>query len=175
MVEAKEPFLERWSRLKREQAKPAAPTGEAAAPASAKQGAEPAAAEPPLPPVESLTQDSDFAPFMNPRVPEMMRRAALKKLFQDPRYNVVDKFEAYWEDYTKAEGIPPELLEKLEQARRHVFGDRMDQAQPKEVAREESSAAASERSAKAQHAEGEGSPVAAPPTQKKNGAGTQDA
>jgi hypothetical protein len=35
MAEAKEPFLERWSRLKREQAKPAAPTGEAAAPASA--------------------------------------------------------------------------------------------------------------------------------------------
>ncbi|MDW8469120.1 MAG: DUF3306 domain-containing protein [Burkholderiales bacterium] len=123
MAHEREPFLERWSRLKRERA--AAPQTQAAAPPpGATARGEPAASEPPpLPPIESLTPESDFSAFMHPKVPELLRRAALKKLFQDPRYNVVDRFEAYWEDYTQAEPVPPELLEKLDQARRHVFGD----------------------------------------------------
>jgi hypothetical protein len=83
---------------------------------------------------------------MHPKVPELMRRAALKKLFQDPRYNVVDKFEAYWEDYTQAEGIPPELLEKLDQARRHVFGQRQEEA-PAPQAGEDAARAAEEPAA----------------------------
>jgi hypothetical protein len=160
MAETKEPFLERWSRLKREQEKPAAT-------APAEGGAEPAPAEPALPPVESLTPESDFAPFMNPKVAEFTRRAALKKLFQDPRYNVVDKFEAYWEDYTKAEGIPPELLEKLDQARRHVFGDKVAETSPPAGSGEEPAAAPA--------AEGEPAQGSATPPQAKDGAGTQDA
>jgi hypothetical protein len=112
---------------------------------------------------------------MNPKVPEMMRRAALKKLFQDPRYNVVDKFEAYWEDYTKDEGIPPELLEKLDQARRHVFGDRMDEAPPREGAPEESREPADTEPLEAARAAGEAPPDAELQPQKKNGTGTQDA
>lgn len=160
MAEAKEPFLERWSRLKREQDKPEVP-------APAKEGSEPVPAEPPLPPVESLTPDSDFSPFMSPKVADITRRAALKKLFQDPRYNVVDKFEAYWEDYTKDEGIPPELLEKLDQARRHVFGDKMEEAPPP--------AAESEQPAEPQRAQAQPAQAATEETQKKNGAGTQDA
>ena len=167
MAEAKEPFLERWSRLKREQEKPAAPAPveEGSAPAQAEVGAVPA--EPPLPPLESLTPESDFAPFMNPKVAEITRRAALKKLFQDPRYNVVDKFEAYWEDYTKAEGIPPELLEKLVQARRHVFGEPMEQAPQAGESETPPDAAAP--------GEGEPPQAAATESRKKNGAGTQDA
>jgi hypothetical protein len=165
MGETKEPFVERWSRLKREQEKPEVP-------APAKEGSEPAAVEPVLPPLEALTPESDFAPFMNPKVAEITRRAALKKLFQDPRYNVVDKFEAYWEDFTKDEGIPPELLEKLDQARRHVFGDNMQEAPPP--------AAGSEQQAEAPRAEGQPpqaaeKKAAATETQGKNGAGTQDA
>jgi hypothetical protein len=127
MAADKEAFLERWSRLKREQP---APGGEARPPAAAPVAGAEAAEAPPLPPVESLTPEADFSAFMHPKVPELMRRAALKKLFQDPRYNVVDKFEAYWQDFTQDEGIPPELLEKLDQARRHVFGQRQEEAPP---------------------------------------------
>jgi len=40
---------------------------------------------PELPPLEQLTPDSDFRPFLNPKVDEDTRRAALKKLFADSR------------------------------------------------------------------------------------------
>ena len=67
MSEDKEAFLDRWSRLKREQPeeKPAVP--------EAKQQ-EPAA---PLEPVEDLKPESDFTPFMDPRVDPGTRRLAL--------------------------------------------------------------------------------------------------
>ena len=99
-----EAFLERWSRLKRRQAE-AAPEEKAPAPAAeapAQPGA-PAKAEQPLPPVEQLKPDSDFTPFMAKEVDPATRRDALKKLFTDAHFNTPDPFEAYSEDYTKAE------------------------------------------------------------------------
>ena len=62
--------------------------------------AEPVAA--PLPPVESLTFDSDFAPFMQPESTRRCKRAALKKLFSDPRFNVMDGLDVYIDDYSQA-------------------------------------------------------------------------
>jgi hypothetical protein len=106
MTEEKEAFLDRWSRLKREQPeeKPVVP--------QAKE--EPA---PPLPPVEQLKPDSDFTPFMNPKVDPATRRSALKKLFADAHYNIPDPFEAYSEDYTKSEPIPEKLLKAINRVR----------------------------------------------------------
>ena len=80
-----EPFLDRWSRRKLDQAeeKPAPP-----------QQAEPELPAVPLPPVEALTPESDFKPFMAANVDGATRRAALKKLFADARFNVPDPFEA---------------------------------------------------------------------------------
>ncbi|MGH8664404.1 MAG: DUF3306 domain-containing protein, partial [Burkholderiales bacterium] len=51
-----------------------------------------ASAEPPapLPPIESLTFDSDFRAFLQPHVAEDLKRQALKKLLHDPRFNVMD-------------------------------------------------------------------------------------
>jgi len=115
MSEDKEPFLERWSRLKREQADdPAVP-----APAEAKPD-EPAA---PLPPLEELKPESDFTPFMDLKVDPGTRRAALKKLFADTHFNAPDPFEAYSGDYTVAEPIPVELLKTLNHARKLLFDD----------------------------------------------------
>lgn len=105
MAEEKEPFLERWSRLKRE--KPAEP-----APA-AKQEQETR----PLPPVESLTPQSDFSAFMQPRVKDELRRVALKKLFRDPHFNAPDPFEPFSGDWTVGERIAPDLLAQLNQTR----------------------------------------------------------
>lgn len=107
MAEDKEPFLARWSRLKRQE--PAAP--EARDPVPAK------APEKPLPPVESLTPESDFTPFMQPNVSEELRRMALKKLLRDPQLNVPDLFEPFSGDWTVGEPIPSHMLEKLNQAR----------------------------------------------------------
>jgi hypothetical protein len=43
-----------------------------------------------LPPVQSLTIDSDFSAFLQPEVDETLKRQALKQLFRDPRFNVMD-------------------------------------------------------------------------------------
>ena len=65
------------------------------------------------PPVESLTFDSEFAQFLKPDVDETIKRAALRKLLRDPRFNVMDGLDTYIDDYTKADPIPAELLKQL--------------------------------------------------------------
>jgi len=128
-AEDKEAFLSRWSRLKQDQAR------EDQLPAQ-KQEAPP----PDLPPVDKLTPESDFAPFMHPKVGDALRRVALKKLFADPHFNVPDLNEAFSGDWTGGEPISAELLKTLNQARTVLF--RVEEEQKKkdearEVAAEE--------------------------------------
>jgi hypothetical protein len=78
------------------------------------------AAEPPLPPVESLTFESDFSLFMRPGVDETVRRAALRQLLRDPRFNVMDGLDVYIDDYSKPSPIEPEVVRSLMQAR-YIF------------------------------------------------------
>jgi hypothetical protein len=113
--------LARWSRRKLAAALDP-PTPSAAAAATAPSAATAAAAPPtaaaavpaaPLPPIESLTFDSDFAAFLKPGVDPIMKRAALKKLFRDPRFNVMDGLDIYIDDYTKADPIPEDMLADL--------------------------------------------------------------
>ena len=115
MTQDKEAFIERWSRRKVEQAEE-----KAALPAQAEEKDEPVVA---LPPVEELNSESDFTPFMNPKVDGQTRRAALKKLFADAHYNVPDPFEAYSEDYTVSETIPMEMLKTLNHAQKLLFDE----------------------------------------------------
>ena len=70
-----------------------------------------------LPPVESLTPQSDFTAFLQPDVEEGLKRAALKQLFRDPRFNVMDRLDVYIDDYSKPDPIPPEILRQLVQGR----------------------------------------------------------
>ncbi|MEW5863700.1 MAG: DUF3306 domain-containing protein [Pseudomonadota bacterium] len=140
MTKEDEAFLARWSRLKREaraEAPKQPPAQPAAAEASSPQSGTaaalvPAAEAPPLPPVETLTPESDFRPFMAGNVPPEMRQAALKKLFSDAHFNVPDPFEAYSEDYTRAEPIPRAMLKMLEHAKRLLAeeGEQPGAAQP---------------------------------------------
>ena len=121
-AEDKEAFLSRWSRLKQGQAR------------EVTQPAVPAASDdketqaPALPPVDELTPESDFAPFMHPKVGEAVRRVALKKLFSDPRFNVPDPYEAYSGDWTGGDPISEELLKTLNQARTVLFREEEEQA-----------------------------------------------
>lgn len=121
--------LRRWSRRKldavREAKAPAQSTEVPAAaeqplPADASAAASLASDTPPpaeLPPVESLTIDSDFSVFFQPQVDESLKRAALKQLFRDPRFNVMDGLDIYVGDYTKSDPIPDHIIQQLVQAR----------------------------------------------------------
>jgi len=112
-------FLRRWSRLKREAA--AVPAKKAT---EENKSVEKKAAEQdpvPLPSLESLTFESDFKAFMHTKVEEAVKRAALKKLFADPRFNVMDGLDTYIADYTASDTIPPEMLARLEQKREKLF------------------------------------------------------
>ena len=99
-----EPSSETTIRMSREL--PAGNAGTAAAVAASAAGAE-------LPPVESLTFDSDFTAFLRPEVDPALQRAALKQLFRDPRFNVMDGLDIYIGDYTKPDPIPPDMLAEL--------------------------------------------------------------
>ena len=101
--DSKEAFLDRWSRLKQE-TKDQPPAEQAP-----DNELDPKAPAPALPPVEELTIESDFRGFFHPKVGEDVRRAALKKLFSDPHFNVMDGLDVYIDDYSKTEPIPPAI------------------------------------------------------------------
>jgi hypothetical protein len=117
-----EGFISRWSRRKTEaktqpkETPPARPDPEEA-PVAPAAGATPAQA-PPLPPVESLTTESDFTPFMKPGVDAGTRREAVKVLLRDPRFNVMDGLDVYIDDYSKPDPLPEGWLEKMTQTAR---------------------------------------------------------
>jgi hypothetical protein len=121
--------LSRWSRRKlasaRAESAPnpvssppraAAPAGDGTAVPTSPQASE-ATATSALAPIESLTIDSDFTAFLQPAVDEPVKRAALRKLFSDPHFNVMDGLDVYIDDYSKSEPIPAGIVRTLAQAR----------------------------------------------------------
>ncbi len=150
---AEEPtgFLGRWSRRKNDalQGKPleepVAPLkivpvrATPASPAALATGSEPASA-PATPPTEqsekllslddvkALTQASDFKPFMAKNVGADVRNAAMKKLFTDPHYNVMDGLDIYISDYSIADPIPESMLRQMVGAKMlKIFDDEVDE------------------------------------------------
>ena len=71
----------------------------------------------PLPSIESLGRESDFAPFMRAEVSPDLRNQAMKKLFTDPHYNVMDRLDIYIDDYGQPDPIPPEMLRMMNQSK----------------------------------------------------------
>ena len=67
--------------------------------------------------VKALTQDSDFKPFMARNVGSDVRNAAMKKLFADPHYNVMDGLDIYIDDYTVADPLPQAMLRQMASAK----------------------------------------------------------
>jgi hypothetical protein len=92
------------------------PLPEAVQPPAAEAGE----AEPPvltLDDVARLTRDSDFTRFVSSGVQPEVRNAALKKLFTDPHYNVMDGLDVYIDDYGVPDPLPQNMLVKMAQAR----------------------------------------------------------
>lgn len=121
MSEDKEKFLSRWSRLKQDAREP-----------SPVEPADAVTPPPELPPLDTLDIDSDFRAFLHPKVDARLRQAALKKLFNDPHFNVMDGLDVYIDDYSQSEPIPPEMLRQLAQAQNIFAGLKPDETAPDE-------------------------------------------
>jgi len=133
-------FLHRWSRRKSEarvgktpdderapQEDPAAEDVVADTPSHPSSGASPVAidstadgvrvedeAQPlTLQDVQALTRDSDFSPFVTRDIAPEVKNAALKKLFSDPHYNVMDGLDIYIDDYSNLEPLPAPMLRRM--------------------------------------------------------------
>jgi hypothetical protein len=117
-------FVSRWSRRKiaarrgepddqAPQQSPA-PARAVAAPA-VPESDKPAAALPDPQTLKGL--ESEYGDFLKPGVDESLRRTALKQLFADPHFNVMDGLDVYIDDYSKPDPIPPAFLRALNQAR----------------------------------------------------------
>ncbi|WP_137919235.1 DUF3306 domain-containing protein [Hydrogenophaga sp. 2FB] len=71
---------------------------------------------PTLADVAMLTRESDYARFVAPEVSGEVRNAALKKLFTDPHFNVMDGLDTYIDDYNTPDPLPASMLRQMAQA-----------------------------------------------------------
>jgi hypothetical protein len=77
-------------------------------------------AQPPAPTlddVKALRSDSSFAPFVARDVAPDVRNAAMKKLFTDPHYNVMDGLDIYIDDYSLPSPMPAAMLRQMASAK----------------------------------------------------------
>ncbi|MDH4290665.1 MAG: DUF3306 domain-containing protein [Aquincola sp.] len=128
-------FLARWSKrkaaLREGREAPPEPVAPLPAPVRAERAEAPDApvapepspapqpAGPPAPTLDdvaALTHQSDFSRFVAPDVDAGVRNAALKKLFDDPHFNVMDGLDTYIDDYGKPDPIPASMLRKMVQS-----------------------------------------------------------
>ena len=83
--------------------------------------------------VKLLTKDSDFRPFMTSDVGPEVRNAAMKKLFADPHFNVMDGLDIYIDDYSKSDPIPESMLRQMASAKfLKLFDDDEDEEEGKD-------------------------------------------
>ena len=119
-------FLNRWSRLKSgenlepekkvvEQTK-----SELTTTPELKQESDAAAELTPSATLEDVEKIDRFAPdfsaFMKPDVDPAVQQAAMKKMFSDPHFNVMDGLDIYIDDYSKPDPIPLEMLKRMVQS-----------------------------------------------------------
>ena len=72
---------------------------------------------PTLADAQALTPESDFKPFMARGVAADVKNAAMKKLFTDPHYNVMDRLDTYIDDYSLPDPIPDAMLRQMVSAK----------------------------------------------------------
>ena len=130
-----EGFLGRWSQRKQDiragkplaepeiTTQPVALADKASAPTSVQTSETTVVTEKPEVPlptlqdVHQLTAESDFSPFVAKNVSPEVRNSAMKKLFTDPHYNVMDRLDIYIDDYSKPDPIPESMLRQMVSAK----------------------------------------------------------
>jgi hypothetical protein len=139
-------FFRRWSRLKSgADREPDAPPVHAGAPPDlvlaplAQSTPHPPVApaplvqgERPLPTIadaERLDADSDFSAFVTHGVDKAVQRLAMKKLFSDPHFRVMDGLDIYIDDYNRPDPLSAAMLASLEHTR-NLFTRLADEAPP---------------------------------------------
>ena len=139
-------FLSRWSRRKVEVREGRAldePTPASVPPAKtfvqppSVDSATPAASDtPPQVPTPTLTDaaqltpDSDFTGFMARGVAPEVKNAAMKKLFADPHFNVMDRMDTYIDDYGLPDPLPLAMLRQMTSAKTlNLFDDEAETAE----------------------------------------------
>jgi len=98
----------------------------------------------PMPPpltledVKALTADSDFSRFAASGVSPEVKNAAMKKLFSDPHYNIMDRLDTYIDDYSQPDPMPESMLRQLASAKfLHLFDqEEKEEAEAAEAARQ---------------------------------------
>jgi hypothetical protein len=84
---------------------------------------------PTLADTEQLTPESDFTGFMARGVAPDVKNAAMKKLFTDPHFNVMDRLDIYIDDYTQPDPLPVAMLRQMSSAKTlNLFDDELPSA-----------------------------------------------
>ena len=77
----------------------------------------PAVPAPTLAEAQALTPDDHFGRFVRPDVAPEVRNAALRQLFTDPHFNVMDGLDIYIDDYGRPDPIPESMLRLMNQSK----------------------------------------------------------
>lgn len=100
-------FLTRWSKLKDQAGK-----GEIPEPPEQQiqeqpetEDVEPVKRDEDMPPIDSLDENSDVRDFFSPGVSEALRKAALRKFFHSPGFNIVDGLDDYDDDFRSFQAL----------------------------------------------------------------------
>ena len=96
-------------------------------------GKTPALPSPTLEDVARLGRDADFSRFVLPGVDEGVKQAAMRKLFSDPHFNVMDGLDTYIDDYGQPDPIADSVLRRMTQSKFLRLFDE-EAAQPGETA-----------------------------------------
>lgn len=127
-------FLSRWSRRKVEvrEGRVLDDPASTNAPASASLAPAPLVTPPQVPAptladAAQLTPESDFTGFMARGVAPDVKNAAMKKLFADPHFNVMDRMDIYIDDYGLPDPLPLAMLRQMTSAKTMNLFDDLDE------------------------------------------------
>lgn len=147
--EQEEAFLTRWARLKRQSRQPAAePAADDSEKPRAQEPDQPAQAGAPpseevlssgqgvdhdtgvaeLPSLESLTEESDFSPFMKAGVDPDLQRQALRKMWRNPKYAFIDELDPYRADYKAFTALGDILTADMKYHAARLLQEQMEKA-----------------------------------------------
>ena len=149
-----ENFLARWSRRKTKTAERAEvaepPPGgalgkqqrdDAAQSVQVAQPAEGTLTDEQMPPIDSLTEDSDFSGFLSPGVSEGLRKLALRKLFRSATFNIRDGLDDYDDDFRNfaalGDLITSDMKHQMELAEERKRREQATEQQPESEPRED--------------------------------------
>ncbi|MBK9443437.1 MAG: DUF3306 domain-containing protein [Comamonadaceae bacterium] len=94
---------------------------------------------PTLDDVQAIKPDDSFARFVAPNVAPEVRNAAMKKLFTDPHYNLMDGLDIYIDDYSKPSPLAAATLRQMASAK---FLSLFDEEAPKHLGEDAAAAPA---------------------------------